>query len=362
MSDLREEIGLGVARPHSGKTMTVLFGFLFLLTCFLTLWVSSLVFTFNQSDPPGDAMSEGFAFLGAIVLWIIAAGLLIVCGMREGFEGPGPLIVLAFFIAAVSGHVAALNILSDLHKGDRFLSLLRCVTVAIPCAVLAFSAWSFFLPLRSIIPAGIAYSAFGLSMIAMSVIPWMVRGPSRADRAAKNKPFLEAWERQQQLIKEVDALPADTVFTDFLPYAYESYDRSTNVPDYLHSAAVGRMRRVPNRQAEVERLLNNSDARLLGDLDALDIQMTPAICEGGKKSARAAADKIAGSDLAPSFEDFERSVTPYIVGIRWLAKNNCDCKPELASIEQTARRYPFSYPRKWFIDSLLELQGKPPED
>jgi hypothetical protein len=337
--------------------MSVLFSILLFSAASLAAVVSNLVFAFHESDAAGQGLTRAFAFLGAIVLWLLIGGLLAICGVRGGLPGFTWVVVLILYVPAVAGYFAAVSTLDQLASGQRFESLLRGVTVALPYLAILFSAWNFFPALRALLPVRTTGLAAGLLSIALSAVPWLVMAPAHRVIAARQEALLESWDRLQQLIKEVDSMPADTPLAGFLYFAYEAPDKL----GYVHSAAIGRMRRLPQRQEEVEELLGNRDFRILGDLGSLELHMTPGLCQGGRSCARIVAEKAKPSDAAPDFDSAEALITPYVVGIRWLQDNGCDCKDEVAAIEQTFRLYPFSYPRKWFIDGLLEMQGKPRE-
>lgn len=341
--------------------MAVVFLILVLAAAAAMLALGVMVFDSHKGDAASRGLAQFFALAAASSLWLLLGGALLICRARSGFPGSDGRIVLMLYVVAAAGQFAALTILGDLESGDRFESLLRLAVVVSPGPVILYCLWNFFPGLRALIPAGTANAAAGLSLIAVSAIPWLVMAPSFSASAKRSEErqaaFAEVRAQDQKLAAEVRALPADALLAAFLTF--------TDVPPGKESdgraAAIERMRTLPRLREQAVELLNNRDMRILRDLRDLGLEMTPDLCEAGRKCARQVVEQFKPPASAPEFDTIETRLSAYSQSIAWMLKNGCDCKTEIAALEQTVRLYPFSYPRKWFVDNLLEMQGKPRE-
>lgn len=334
--------------------MTIFFSILLLLASLLIFAVGGMASDFHKSDAAGNGMTQGFAFLLGIVLWLMLGVLLLISGARNKLPVVSILITLILYVGAIAGYFVALNILKEMASGDRFESLLRIVVMVCPCGVILFCLWNFFPGVRTVVPTVAANCVAALPVLVLAAVPWLVKGPTNAAVAARRQAYQDAYDQQQKLIQTINALPADTPLTALLGY--------TDAPSSDASgAAISRMRTLPKRQSEAEDQLRKQDIRVLRVLADLDVAMSPAVCEGGRQSIRKLAEQFKPAAPAPPFASVEDQLNTYTTSIRWLRDNGCDCKAEIAAFEQTVRLYPESYPRKWFTDYLLELQGKPRE-
>ncbi|HEV2689359.1 MAG TPA: hypothetical protein VGV35_12420 [Bryobacteraceae bacterium] len=339
--------------------MTVFFSILLLMASVMTAAVGGMVFDFHKSDTAGQGLSRTYAAFASVFLWLLLCGVVILCGARGGFPGATVLLVIILYVGAAVAHFTALSIVGGLETGDPYESLLRLVVVAGPFVMILYCAWNFFPTLHSMIPPIVVNVLGGLLIALLAATPWLVKGPSNALTAARKDARLKAYQdeqaRQKALIASIENLPLDTPLGNFLFY--------TDVPlrqgSASRQAAIARMKLLPRRHRDAEELLEKLDTRLLRELQDLELEMTPALCQGGRKCARKWLEQIKPSNPAPSFESIEDSLTSYSLGIQWLLKNGCDCKEEIAMFEQTVRQYPESSPRTWFIDNLRRLQAKP---
>jgi hypothetical protein len=335
--------------------MTIFFSILLLLASLLIFAVGGMAFDFHKSDAAGNGMTQGFAFLLGIVLWLLLGIVLLMSGTRNKLPGIAILIALLLYAGGAAGYFVALNILKELASGDRFEFLLRMVVVTCPWAAVWYCLWNFFPGVRNVIPTLAANCIAMVPVLVLAAVPWLVQEPSNAIMAARRQAYQDAYDKQQKLIVEINALPADTPLTTFL--GYTEVDRTGDA----RGAAISRMRTSPRRQSEAEELLRKQDTRLLSVVADIDLAMSPALCEGGRQSIRKLAEQFKPAAPAPPFASVEDKLNTYTTSIRWLRDNGCDCKEEIGAFEQTVRLYPESYPRKWFTDYLLELQGKPRE-
>ena len=342
------------------RTMTVFFILLLGLTVLLALVIGAGVLDYHKSDAAGQGLARAFTFFEAIVLAVLLAVLLLMSGLSGGLRGASGAVAMVLYAGTVSALFIALRILEKLQPGDRFQSLLQLVVFVCPGLLILYSAWSFFPGMRERIPALGANLGIGLPLFALSVAAWAVKAPSNAATAARHQEqmqaFADAQRRDQALVAEIKALPADSPLTAFLPYTDVRLQGTINSQVDVRGAALARMSKLPNRQVDAEALLNQSDTRVLRNLADLDLQMTPRLCAGARKSLNKAAEELKPPGPTTSFE--ESSLDPYTINIRWLLENKCDCKAEVEGLEQTIRLYPESFARKRTLDYMDFLLGK----
>jgi hypothetical protein len=341
--------------------MTVIFILLLSLAVLLTLVVSAGIFDYHKSDAAGQGLATAFTLFGAVVLAVLLAVLLFMSGLNGGLRGASGAVAVVLYAATVSALLIALRILEQLQPSDRFGSLLQLVVVISPGLLILYCAWSFFPGVRERIPALGANLGIGLPLLALSVAAWVVKGPIDAATAARRQAeinaFAEAQHRDQALVAQIKALPDGSPLAAFLAYTEARPQATIDSQVDVRGAALARMSKLPSRQADAETLLNQSDTRVLRNLADLDLEMTPRLCAGARKSLNKAAEELKPPAPTTSFE--ESSLDPYTINIRWLLENKCDCKAEVEGLEQTIRLYPDSFARKRMLDYLDFLQGKP---
>jgi hypothetical protein len=333
--------------------MTVVFVLLLSFGCLLAIVVSALTSDFQGSDAAGNAMAQGFAFLGAIVFWIVAGILLLLCGARAGFSGVRVIAVIVAVTFAVTSQFMAMALLQNMRGGDRFETLLAVGASGTMFVVLLYAGWAFFTR-ATFAPVALNMAAAVL-LVATCSITWVAKGPVEATNLAR----IQAWQaeraKDEALKDEVLALPASTPLVDFLKYTDVPPENDTEA----RRTALARMQKLPDRQAEVEDLLAKQDTRVLRQVRLLDVKATPKVCEGGKLTARKVAEMLKPAPTRATFDQVESTLNVYMDGIEWLKENGCDMKEEIGGIEQSIRMYPDSFSRKLSIDYLGELQGRP---
>jgi hypothetical protein len=331
-----------------------------LLLCvsgFATIFVTSGVFTFHESDAAGQGLAHVFVVIADIVLLLMLGGLMLICGFRGAFAGGWGVAALALYLAAAAAEFGAVAILAELRQGDRFETLLRLLVPAIPVLLIAFAVIHFFGGAPSAkLRLGVALSLAILSAISFVTL---VRAKSASNklRQAEQLAWAEAQQKALNREAEVRALPADTPLASVLKYAEDPLTED-NKPMW---AAIERIRTLRGRQAQVERALAAGDLRILPMLSRIDLEVTPQVCDGARLCLRKFAATIHPSKETPWFASVENIADWYTLGAGFLLKNGCDCKQEIGALEQNVRLFPDPYPKKYFLDHLLEMQGKPRE-
>lgn len=341
-------------------TMTVIFSLLLGLAALLALVIGAGIMDYHKSDAAGQGLATAFTLFEAIVLVVLLAALLLMSGLSGGLRGVSGAVAMILYASTVSALFIALRTLEKLQPGDRFQSLLQLVVIIGPGLLILYAAWGFFPGMRGRIPALWANLGIALPLLALSVAAWVAKAPSDAAAAtrkqAQMRAFAEAQRHDETLVAEIKALPADSPLAAFLPYTELRQQGTVSSQVDVRGAALARMSKLPNRQVDAETLLNQSDTRVLRNMADLDLQMTPGLCAGARKSLNRAAEEL--KPHAPTTDFEESALDPYTINIRWLLENKCDCKAEVEGLEQTIRLYPDSFARKRTLDYLDFLQGK----
>ena len=267
-------------------TMTIIFILLLGVAALLALVITATLLNFHKSDAVGQGFATAFAFFEATALAVLMAVLLLMSGLNGGLRGYSGAVAMILYAGTVSALFIALRILEKQQPGDRFQSLLQLVVFAAPGLLILYSAWGFFPGMRERIPAMGANLGIGLPVLLLSVAAWVVKGPSDAATAARQQAqmqaFAEAQRHDQALVAEIKALPDGSPLAGFLPYTEARAQGSIDSQVDVRGAALARMSKLPNRQADAEALLNQSDTRVLRNLADLDLQMTPRLCAGAR--------------------------------------------------------------------------------
>lgn len=331
--------------------MTTLFGILVCISAFLTACAFALANSFNRDDPATRGIGVGVAYLCTILVAAILLALLIMCWSRGSLpRGAGP-VALLMLAAVVAAMFVSLSILDDDARA-RFQSLLPAVVGLAPAVALLFCVWNFYPSVRSLLPASAVQGGAALSIVVLSAIPWLAFAPGKAAVSERNRTYEEFQQREKVLLAEVDALPAATPLEVYLRYTDQPVGSGSLVP----GRAKYRMARLPGRQEQAEALVNAVDLRMFRLLPDLELAMSPAICEGGRKCARKFIAESAPPQPAPQWDTVEPRFTASTIAIEWMQDHGCDCKAELSALADVVRQYPDSYPRKWYLDGLARHQ------
>lgn len=140
------------ARTSTGALVAVLLVGAFALLVWLIVlsWLTSL----NDSDAAGNAMSQGFAALGLIFLWILLAVVALIGAL--GGDMPAWAALAAVVLIPASGYAAqeALNLLA--HAPDSAPPWPLAEPALTPPLIIALCLWAVMPPLRRAVPAWLA--------------------------------------------------------------------------------------------------------------------------------------------------------------------------------------------------------------
>jgi hypothetical protein len=276
----------------------------------------------NGSDAAGNAMSQGFAALQAIALWIVLAILTLLCLAK----GQAPWWAALAAVALVPGSgVAAIGALELLSQPQLPPYLWPIVAVAAPPPlIVAFCLWAITPALRGRLPVNVVAIVVWGAVFASSVSV----APLQSMRAAalqKQADAFAAWRA------EVDAVPADAPLWRWTALLGRGFFGEDDV--------IAKVRNLDRRQGDAETMLTRGDFPL-AYLARFDLDATPAVCEGARAELQSKVAPLAvATAQARPFSEVERPVDDALSAMRWLVGYGCAVDAESRAWETMARLY-----------------------
>jgi hypothetical protein len=276
----------------------------------------------DSSDAAGNAMSQGFAALQAIVLWVVLAILTLLC-LAKG-QVPAWASLAAVLLVPGSG-VAAIGALELLAQTELPPHLWPIVALAAPPPlIVAFCLWAVAPPLRARLPANVVSAAVWGAVLALSLSV----APMQAMRAAvlqKQADALAAWRA------EVDAVPADAPLWRWTPLLGLGF--------YAEDEVIAKIRDLDRRQGDAETMLDRGDFPL-AYLNRFALDATPAVCEGARAELKAqAAQLVAAQPQARPYSDVADKVDAAVAAMTWLVGYGCSVDAESRAWQTMAEGY-----------------------
>jgi hypothetical protein len=328
------------------------FAILLCVAILATLILGSWIFEFHKSDAAGQGMTKGFSVVLDIFLLIVIGVMLLIAGTRGRFPGQWGWIAILLFAAGAAAQFYALIVLTDLESGVRFETALRLLVPAGAGLLITLAAVHYYAQPQY----WVAIAAAAVAALSVALAPG-AKAETNARTEARAKAYQERRERDLTKVAKIRALPADTAVIDLLAYT----DVPVREESDARQAAISRIREHHDRQAQIETALATGDVRAFRYLSNFELAATPSLCEAARQCARVHFAKLHPTQAEPTFSSVEDQLNPLGEQLRWLIQGGCDCKSEIALLEQSVRQYPDPYPKKFFLDYLLELQGKPRE-
>ena len=352
-----------MSTTHSAKRVVMTASFTIVLILALVLWAATVAnaVTIRSSDAAGNALSQAFGVLMAIALWVLLAILVILAAMRG--DMPVWMRVGAFLLvpAACAATIGAIEVLS---QGTEWPVKWPLVVPALaPALVVGFALWAYLPSARALASAPVVGGVVFVALAALSIAPWpLVRergrvraagpGELQAIRAAKRARWSDGERAAERA--EVDALEADAPLYSWLPY--------TEPGDPMRERALAAIRRLPDRQRELEEMVRAGNVAAIREVPALASDATPALCDAVREAIVFHARRVRPDDgKAPaSYARYARDVEFYMPTVEWLTARGCSLNDGLAELEATANAYAAGPERARFLAHLAELRRAKP--
>ena len=283
------------------------------------IWILNLA-TLAQLDGSEAASARGTVETGILWLLLTALGFATYAMGRLSRAAIAALLILL----PLSGF-AAITALDLLTRRDMAPYLWPIVIPAlIPPMVAAFCIRALSRDLRLMVPSRIVTPVVwgGILLLCMSVLPMQaarnsaVEGTAR--RIATDAAFL--------------TLPANSPLWAYTPFL-ATKDKSRR------EAVLDRIRHLDRRQADAEAMLERGDFPL-GQLGAMDLDPTPAICDRARallqrQSAAVAPERAASRPYSEIDSAYENA----IAAMDWLVGYGCSCDVEAQAWQDLADSY-----------------------
>jgi hypothetical protein len=330
----------------------VVFAMILLLAAVVWAGFVGCATTMHASDAAGNGLTQAFAFLLGIALWVLLAALLLIAALFG--EMPRYAKLAAALLHPASGAAAMATV--DLLSRDASQAWMLIVPIVIPLLLVGYAAWACVPFLRRLVAARGAALAWG-AVLLLTLLPWPLVVQAAVSRAAGRAQMdaegaireREAAEQEQrEWTARFEQLARDAPLWEWRDY--------TEHGEALRQRALEGIRHLDRRQRDAEELLDHGLAFPMRELPDLDLAITPAFCQ---KARRFLADRV--KSLSPAVPDrpysWEKSAAdPYLPAMRWLLDHDCDCRPEASAIEAAVKAYPPAPDRDAALARLARLR------
>lgn len=337
--------------------MTILGAILLVITALLYAGAVGLITSINSSDPAGNGLTQSFAFLTTIALWIFLGALLLLAATKG--EMPGWAAGAACVLVPASGAaaIAAVGLLKDSFYHAKWPLVIPALA---PALMMAFALWAYFPGLRNALPAlGVSAIVWG-SLLILSLAPWPTVAHrarhGKADRAQADaawkagEPARAETARQKNLV-EFRALTPASELRDWLLFVAPSNE--------LRDQALAAIRQLARRQADAEAMLRQGSFFDWEDLPLLDLEVTPTVGEAARKFLREKTQALQPHrpESPPQFRFVADQVESCPAIFEWLVNNRCACAAELDALVATVRIYHAEPKREEFLATLTRIRA-----
>lgn len=337
--------------------MLTIFGGLILGTALL-LWGATVlnILTMHKSDPAGNALSNAFAHLMSMALWVLMTMALFLAFWR----GSMPAGVAAAAAVLVPGSLAATLLAiqmlgSDtrgLHRWPILLPVLIPLAMMLYAALLLFDSWSAGLSIHTI-----SWTVWPLvAWLSASVIPgWWVYVRARAERRASHaarhaeSDLRELAARRDENFMRFRALTPNSHLKDWLSF--------TTGGNELRHEALARIRTLERRQSDAEEMIQWQVDLPMLELPNLQLELTPRLQDCIRQFLIRDAQ---------SFERYAKEFSPYsrvafraerhLHVMRWLILQNCNLDAVIDAYTSVALLFAHSRERDNFLGKLQKMQ------
>ena len=288
-------------------------------------FVVAINFDLSGSDAAGNAITDGMAALGVIIVWSLLGVSLLLAARRRLI--PGWSLMMALLLMPLSA-AAAINV-TDLLSQDIAVKWMLAIQIAVPPAVVLYLAWGTYPALHRAVPERIATAILWGGVLVLSVLPW----PQVMEMPAIKEQRYAAWQaHEQELNDRFSQLQKQASLQAWLHFLDTAEDRRQDVLEQIHGFA--------NRQAEIEKMLAAGDGTGFTALSELDLALTPSLCGTARQYLQQIIPGFKPASATAHFADIRDSVEPYLGTLYWLSGNQCDIRPELDALEKVLRLYP----------------------
>jgi hypothetical protein len=333
--------------------------FVIVLVVAAVLWAATVAntVTIKSSDAAGNALSHAFGVFMAIALFVLLAILVVLAAARGAM--PVWMRIASVILVPASGAatIAAIEIMS---QGTEWPVRWPLVIPALaPALIIGLALWTALPSVRGLAPASVAGGIALGGLALLSIAPWPLlraRGQERRAgpgelqtiRAARRARWRESDRAAHQA--DFDAIEHDAPLYAWLPF--------TEPGDPLRDRALAAIRRLPERQRELEEMVRAGNEAAVREVPALATEATSALCDAAREAVvfHARRTRPGSPEEAAHYARYARDVEYYMPTVEWLIARGCPLGDGLAELETTARAYDDSPERARFLERLAALQ------
>jgi hypothetical protein len=283
----------------------------------------------HSSDAAGNGLAQVYAVVFDVALWILLGVLLMVTASSANL--PHGIYAFALFPSAAVANFVAIALLSDDFYHSRWPIVIPAIAPVL-LILLIVSAHAPWLRVHS--------HYFWAGLLLLSIAPWpefVYRSRNRsADRAGAAAEWKagepQRIEDERRKTRETFAkLTQDSPLREWLEFTGPGHE--------LRNEAFSKIRQMPRRQADAELMFRQGFDYITRDLPELDLEPTPAVCEGARKCLRGLIKDMTPADGRAIYLQEDSRINEYRRGIEWMAKNGCDCRTELEALDRVLDLY-----------------------
>jgi hypothetical protein len=303
------------------------------------LWMAQLA-TLNDltgSDAAGNGMSQGFAAIEIILVWILLAIAVVIAAIAGAVP---PLAVFpALILLPISGIACgeALDLLAQSDTPPFQWPIV--VSALVPPLVALFCLWALAPGVRRVVPAWYAAGIVWGVTLLVSVAVWPMQ---QVKQAVVDQQKHEA----AKVAADYAALPAGAPLWDLTPFlATQSGVQQDEV--------LKRIRGLDRRRNDAELMLDRGDFPLRW-LGQMDLTPTPALCDKARALLRKQLEPLVlrHGDVKP-YAAVREPVANATQAMQWLIGYDCDARAEAKAWEAMANAY---VNPGWDVHQLHELR------
>jgi len=305
------------------------------LGCWLyMLW--SMAAWIGKTPAPGrgedKVMLQVFSAALAVGVWLLVGGLLVVAATRA--DMPAAVGIACWVLHPLSGLLALVGIAVAYDVEWRWAVAIPAVAPLLiagyavwllagrgPGATLGWGMWA-------------AVMALGLAVIPAAIGFQRVHMPHSDAVEDKPGPELDAFQarelerRRQRGLEQLRQVDEDTQLVEL-----ESLVRDDSP---VRKEALEAMRKMPNKQPEVEKALTYEYAWILRLLPDLEAEATPGLCQAARQYLLACVRDRRNADRSGPSDSMGLTLEQGIRGVEWIARH-CECGKELDALDRLAR-------------------------
>jgi len=283
-----------------------------------------------------DKLGAGFAFVFLLGMWVLLGVALMLSKIRGEIPLWSALIALPLMLLSLILVTMSAYDLPDLSAAGNSVRWMVGVHALVPLILFLYVGWASIPRAHGLLSANrasaIAWSAvFVLTML--TTITWP-KAKAVADQRQK-KIVLDRRTR-------FEAIPSDAPVEQWMPFL------EINTSE-LHNEAAQRIRDLPDRQAQLERIFKGPSFRycFFTHIYQFDLSPSPSLCEFIRRwlkeqsiALKPTEEQRRYRDLKPGGYTDDTPMIACVPTLRWFASNKCPMFEELNAFEATLLSYP----------------------